>query len=443
MKKRTIEHICFISPKRDLWSKNPRIGNFLRECNKFLKAWHSPSLSVLTIAGLTPGNIRVSYIDADFEEIDYDTPYDIVGISAMTQQINHGYEIAREFRKRGVFVAIGGIHATVMSSEALQWADAVFIGESERTWPRFLEDFKNRQEKRVYKNDEPVSLEISGVPMPRYDLLKGKKYFKDAKLFYNMVPVQATRGCPHGCDFCLVTNIYGKKIRKKRIDQVLREIDEIKRQLPGKLIMFADDNLFVDRRFSKELLNELVGLQVRWVAQSDISIGEDEELLRLIYKSGGLFLLIGLESINENNLKQLNENSWKYRQYKNYTLNIEKIQKHGIIVFGSFILGLDDDDKTVFADVVKFMQENHITGQLTVATPLPGTKFLERLKIDNRLLVEEPFWDKCTFFDILYKPVRMNVSDLEEGLIWAYGQLFNEKAFEERSHYLKEIYKGI
>ena len=156
-----------------------------------------------------------------------------------------------------------------------------------------------------------------------------------------------------------------------------------------------------------------------------------------------MFLLVGFESINPANLKAMNKNSWKFKQLKNYKKYIERIQKHGIIVFGSFIFGLDNDDSNVFRNVVDFMNRNHITGQLTIATPLPGSRMLERLKNENRLLENNSFWEKCTFFDVLFEPKKMKKEELEDGFIWAYNQLFNEKAFIKRAEYLKKIYKSI
>jgi len=443
MSERKLKHICLISPKRTIWAKTEQIRKALEERTKLLKPWYSPSLSILTIIGLTPSNIEVSYIDEDFEEIDFNIKYDIVGISAMTQQITRGYEIAKEFRRRGVYVVIGGIHASVLPYEALEWVDTVIIGEAEDLWPQFLENFKNNKEKKFYKQAEGNSVDLTKSPVPKYDFLKNKNYFKNPKYFFNMVPVQVSRGCPHDCEFCLVTKCYGSKFRKKTIEQVRIEINKLKECFPGKTIMFADDNLFIDRKYAKELMILLKELRIRWVAQSDISIGEHEDLLKLAYEGGGLFLLIGFESINPENLKAINKNSWKYRQLVNYSSNIKRIQKNGIIVFGSFMFGLDNDEKNVFNDVVEFMNNNNITGQLTISTPLPGSRLLGRLKEEDRLIEKEPFWDKCTFFDVLYKPKKITVDELEKGFIWAYKQIFNEKSFATRAQYLKAMYKNI
>ncbi len=441
MDKRRVEHIAFINFRRYTWSITPKIKKALDSSGGLLKAYCTPSLSLLTIAALTPGDIRVSYIDEDFEEIDFDGGYDIVGISAMTQQAPKAYQIASEFRKRNVYVVIGGIHASVLPDEALQHADTVMVGEAEETWPAFLEDFRNNRAKRVYTGSSLV--DITKSPVPRYDLLRGKGYFRDASRFYNMVPLQATRGCPHDCEFCLVSKIYGKRIRKKKIEQIKKEVLSIKANTPNKVLLFADDNLFVDNKYAKELVMALKELRIRWWAQTDIAFGDDEELLSMAYDGGCLIVLIGFESIHPKNLAEMNRTKWKYKQLVKYWKNIERIQSHGIQVFGSFIFGLDNDSPDVFRAVVEFMEENHITGQLTIATPLPGSRLEERLKSENRLLPEYGQWERCTFFDVLFDPKLMSKKELEDGFIWAYQQVFSESSFSKRAEYLKYAYRRL
>jgi radical SAM superfamily enzyme YgiQ (UPF0313 family) len=279
--------------------------------------------------------------------------------------------------------------------------------------------------------------------MPRYELLNDRNSIRDPRHYYNWIPVQATRGCPHECEFCLVSDIYGKKARKKTIPQIRAEILAIKKQLPNRLIGFVDDNLFVDRRFSRELLQMLQELEVRWVAQSDIAVGADPELLRQVYRAGCLFLFIGFESLDSGNLSSMNPNHWKMRQLASYETNVHAIQENGIIVFGAFIVGLENDNTSVFARTVDFIDRNYITGQITIATPLPGSRMYARLKAEGRFLYPEPFWDRCSFFDVLFRLKRMTKEEAEDGLIWAYQQIFNEKAFQKRGAYLKEIYKAL
>lgn len=435
--------ICLISPRRLVWARNEKITEALRQSHQFLKAWYSPPLSLLTVAGLTPAGINIVLVQEDFEEVDFTACYDLVGITAMIQNATRAYEIAAGFRARGTYVVIGGIHPTVLPEEALGHADTVIVGEAEELWPQFLRDFENGEPQRIYRGAPEHRVDLTKSPMPRYDLLNARNSIKDPHFYYNFIPVQAGRGCPHGCDFCLVSDIYGKKGRRKSIEQVRAEILAIKKQLPNRLIGFVDDNLFIDRRYAWDLLETLVELKVRWVAQTDISVGEDSDLLERMYRAGCLFLFIGFESLDSENLSGMNHSQWKLRQLDNYEPYVRSIQERGILVFGAFIVGLDHDDAGVFARTVDFMDRNHITGQITFATPLPGSRFYERLKQEGRFLYPEPFWDRCSFFDVLYRLKRMTKEQAEEGFIWAYQQVFNEKALSKRTAYIKEIYKKL
>lgn len=440
---RVLKTVCLIQPKRELWAKTERISRALQASHRFLKAWYSPSLSLLTIAALTPADIQVEYTNEDFAPIDFDGGYGVVGITTMTPTAERAYRIADLFRQKGVYVVIGGVHASARPEEAALHADSVIVGEAEELWPRFLQDFREGEPLRIYRNPTGHFSDLSRSNVPRYDLLRGRQSLLDPEYFYNFVPIQTSRGCPHDCEFCLVSGIYGKRARKKTVGQVRREILAIKKHVPNRLVLFADDNLFVDRRSAVELLAEIEKLGIRWIGQSDVSIGEDDELLELLYRSGCLFLLIGLESLNAENLGEINPNRWKLRQLKNYERNIRNIQEHGVMVFGAFMFGFDHDHPTVFQDVVGFMDRNHLAGQLTFVTPLPGTRMYNRLRQEERFLYAEPFWERCTFLDVIFKLKNMSKEQAEEGFLWAYQQIFNENAFNRRADYIKDIYKQL
>ena len=439
----SLRRIGLINPRREVWAKHEGITEVLKQSHHFIKPWYSPPLSLLTIAGLTPADIEVVLVSEDFEEIDYAAAFDLVGITAMIQNAKRAYEIADAFRAQGTYVVLGGIHPTVLPEDALRHADTVIVGEAEELWPRFLKDFKGGDPQNIYRNPTGHFVDLTKAPLPRYDLLNARNSILDVKNFYNFIPVQASRGCPHACDFCLVSDIYGKKGRQKTIEQVRAEILAIKKHLPNRIIGFIDDNLFIDRRFGRELLEMLVDMKVRWATQTDISVGADSELLELIRRSGCLFLFIGFESLDTVNLGAINLNQWKLRQLANYENYARNIQEHGIMVIGAFITCLDHDDVGVFARTVDFMDRNHITGQITVATPFPGTRMYERLKNENRFLYPEPFWDRCSFYDVLFRLKRMSKEEAEEGLMEAYKQLFNEKTLLKRTAYIKEIYRKL
>lgn len=436
-----LKQIALISPKRPLWAKNSNIYKMFDENKKFIRPWYAPPLGLITIAGLTPSEINVDIIDEDFEEIDFSKSYDLVGISSMTQQANRAYEIATEFKKKGVPVVMGGIHATVIPDEALNYVDTVIIGEAEELWIEYLDDFIMGNPRRVYKNESNCYFNLENSPLPRYDLLK-PEYFKKTNDYFNFIPIQATRGCPHNCSFCLVTKIYGKKIRKKKIENVIREIEEIKKSYKAPLILFTDDNFFVDKKYTKELLKALIPYKIKWFGQADIKVSEDEELLKLAYQSGCITLLIGFESLNPSNLEEVNANQWKMKQIKKYEDVVNKIQENGIVVYAAFIIGFDHDDTSTFGDIRNFVIKNNCPGQFTFLTPLPGSRTYDKYCNEDRLL-NKTYWDQTNFFDIVIKHPKMSYNQMEEGLIWLYNEVFNEKRYLERVIFMKNKYKKI
>jgi radical SAM superfamily enzyme YgiQ (UPF0313 family) len=433
--------IALISPRRSLWSKNSRIKAVFERNKEFLKTWYSPSLSLLTIAAVTPARYGIELIDEEFETIDFQRKYDIVGISAMTQQASRAYEIADRYRSLGVTVAMGGIHATVLPEEALKHVDSVVVGEGEGLWKKFLHDWENGSILRRYENPPGFSTCLEDSPVPRYDLVK-KDHFSENKGYFHMIPIQATRGCPHDCCFCIVSRIYGKKIRKKNNTQIINELKRIRELFCNQLILFTDDNLFVDKSYTKILMKEMEPLKVHWVGQSDISVADDDELLRSAYQSGCMMLLIGFESLNQKSLEGINTNHWKMNQSKKYKEAVKKIQEHGIIVHAAFVVGFDEDDQSVFTKIRDFSIANHCTGQYTILTPIPGSRQYEELRKEKRLL-KEVFWDECNFFNVVFRPKMMTAEQIENGLVRLYNKLFSQSEFLKRAKYMKAIYKKM
>ncbi|MCP5054096.1 MAG: radical SAM protein, partial [bacterium] len=199
-------------------------------------------------------------IDEEIETIDFDEFFDLIGITALTPKAARAYEIAEEFRRRGVYVIMGGPHASVLPREAQKFVDSVFVGEAQLLWDRFMKDFKQGNPRPLY-DTKGVFADMKKSPVPRYDLLNIG--------CYRVVPIETTRGCPHDCEFCSSTRLWGRFYRSKSVRQVLTEVKEIKRVAPRKFLFFVDDNMFVKRNFSYDLLNALVPLKVRWFTQTD------------------------------------------------------------------------------------------------------------------------------------------------------------------------------
>ena len=325
-------------------------------------------------------------------------------------------------------MVMGGPHVTLMPDEAMAHVDAVVVGEAEPVWLDLVNDFKEGHLKPVYKADRPYDLSLS--PLPRYDFLDRSKH--------NRITVQTTRGCPHDCEFCGASKILGP-YRKKPIELIVRDIEAIKKHWKNPFIEFADDNTFVDREWSKQLLSALIPLNIKWFTETDISIARDEELLRLLRPSGCRQLLIGFESVSRDNLKGMDKGDWKLKQYDFYLSAINKIQSFGVSVDGCFILGLDSDDPGIFKITRDFIEKSKLLeAQITILTPFPGTRLHQRLKKENRLL-KEVFWDRCTLFDINFVPRNMTVQQLEDGLAWLGSEIYGEEAFNRRKEHYKQI----
>lgn len=427
--------IALISPKGTYFSRNEDFQEFIRK-SKNMSSWRqiftgiSPGL--LVVAALTPKSYEIDFIDENYEQIDFSQNYDLVGITAMTQQATRAYKIAGEFRKRNIKVVIGGIHSTVLPNEAKQYADAIVIGEAEYIWGQLLDDIKKNKLRSFYKSEKVVDLEDS--PLPRYDLVNQE--------FYKTIWIQASRGCPHDCEFCAATKIFGSKYRHKSIEQVAEEIEFIKNKHGNIHIAFSDDNLFVNRSYSEKLLKKIIPLNIRYHAQSDIAIAEKSDLLSLLRKSGCVFLLIGFESVNKKALKKIDRNEWKAKHFNKYPQYIEKIQSMGIGVQGAFMIGNDSDDKTIFKKTSDFVINNNLfEAQITISTPLPGTRLRSRLEKEGRLL--DTKWENYTFGDVNYIPKNMSIEELQNGFIEIYRNIDNETGYLKKMVYFKGIQKKL
>jgi radical SAM superfamily enzyme YgiQ (UPF0313 family) len=434
-----IKKIALINPKRPLQKDNLKTYEMFERNKERLKLWFAPPLSLLTIASLTPSYIEVKIIDEHFEEIDFNEEYDLVGITAMTQQALRAYEIADQFTQKNTIVVMGGIHASVLPYEALNHVHNVFIGEAEELWQIYLEDLKSGKERKIYKNDRLFDLKKS--ILPRYELINFE-LFNNLTTYFKFLPVQASRGCPHDCSFCVTTKFYGKKIRKKEIDQIISEIKYLKKHSNNALLLFVDDNLFVDRVFAKSLLRELIPLNIKYIAQSDVKVADDSELLRLAYLSGCMMIFIGFESINIQALSEINVNGWKMRQLQNYPLAIKRIQENGIVVFGAFIIGFKNDNLSTFEQIKNFVIQNNIPGQFTLLTPLPGSQLYEQYKVAGSL-INDTFWDKCSFFDMTFKHDILSKEEAENEIIAIHDEIFNEENSMKRNFHMIKIYKKL
>lgn len=422
--------ICFINPGTGVKS-NKTIQRFWYDSemsDNTRSRDYAIGLPLLIMAALTPDDVDISLVDENMDQINFSEAYDLVALTAMTQQATRAYEISAAFRMRGVKTVIGGIHPTVLPEEACRHVDYVITGEGETVWNEFLDDFQNNRARKIYHGG--ILEDINMSPIPRYDLVDLSRY--------DSVYVQTTRGCPRDCDFCVASKIFGRKYRTKDAERVIEEINFIKQSWKKPFITFADDNMFCDKRKSRKLVEKLIDARIRYFAQTDISVGEDIELLRLLKKSGCEFLLIGFESIDPVELKKIDRTGWKYRQFLNYEEYIQKIQSIGIGVYGSFIIGLDSDTHDSISNLIDFINRNHLfAAQLTVLAPFPGSRTRERLEKEGRLFDTD--WKDFTIGEITYMPKNFSPEELKSELKRLYEGVMGKEHYASNLKYFKDI----
>ncbi|MBN2037230.1 MAG: B12-binding domain-containing radical SAM protein [Chitinispirillaceae bacterium] len=427
--------IGLVSPKGNFWGNNKYFQEYWHNnpnSASYRSYWTGLSSALLVVAALTPEKHEVELVDENFDPVDFDKDYGLVGVTCMTSQATRAYEIADGYRKRGKKVVLGGIHPTVMQDEAKQHADSVVIGEVEYLWVTILSDLENNRLKDFYRAEKLVDMKDS--PKPRFDLLDPKRY--------TSIWVQTSRGCPHDCDFCAASKVYGKKYREKTNEQVLGELRYCTTIFKNGRYYFSDDNFFVNKSKKYELLEKITPMKIRWGATTDISIAEDEKLLELAYKSGCNTLFIGFESLSEANLESIDKAKWKFKYRDKYQEYIQKIQSYGIGILGAFIVGFDKDDSSVFDATAEFIIKNNLYGaQIAVITPFPGTRLRERLEKEGRITGNN--WSNYTAFDVNYIPKNFNKDELERKAMGVYQKVINKENFIKNMEYFKNIHKKL
>jgi radical SAM superfamily enzyme YgiQ (UPF0313 family) len=393
-----------------------------------------PSLSLLTLAALTPPQFEIEYREiADLRGLpELPDDYDLVALTSLSAQIYDAYGVADHYRRRGIPVVMGGLHVSSLPDEAKAHCTSVVIGEGEPLWPRVLADFERRALQPFYRGTPGGGYDLAMAPVPRFDLLDPGKY--------NRITVQTSRGCPHKCEFCASSILLTPRYKPKPVARVIEEIRAIKRLWPRPFIEFADDNSFVRREHSKALLRALAPEELRWFTEADVRVAEDDELLALMREAGCQQVLIGLESPRSASLQGIEtQANWKARQRERYLEAIARIQSHGITVNGCFILGLDGDTPEVFDEVFNFVRESGLYEvQVTLMTPFPGTPLYARLLREGRILRERA-WEACTLLDRNFIPRNMTGEELDRGFLELVQRLYSaeETARRRRSFKVK------
>lgn len=352
-----------------------------REHKKYIKTWMMEPLAHAQIASLTPKDVDIKFYDDRVEKIPYDEKTDLVGISVETYTARRAYQIASEFRKRGVSVVMGGFHATLAPEEAIEYAESVVIGEAEDLWPKVIEDFKKGKLEKFYRQISRPDL--AGIK-PDRSIYKGKPYFKIAL-------VEAGRGCQYKCDFCAVQSFFKSTQKRRPLSDILDEIKELKKEGRG-VIFFVDDNITCHKEEAKKLMRALIPLKIKWGSQASIHAAFDPEFLSLMKESGCMGVLVGFESLSKKNLNDMNKN---FNKIGGGIENaIKNFRKYGIRLYPTFMFGYPDDDKEAFEKTLNFSKkQKFFLTAFNHLLPFPGTPLYKRLHEKNKLIYEKWWLD--------------------------------------------------
>ncbi len=378
-----------------------------------------PPLGIAALSGYTPPGVEKELYDECIEKIPSDLDTDLAAISVHTFSARRSYEIADSLRSRGIPVVMGGYHPTLIPGEALEHADAVVKGPAEGLWENVVRDAMRRSLARVYEKQGHEA-----ILHARYDmgLFENKRYNP-------IFPVEFTRGCIYDCEFCTV-NVFNR--RHHSVRPVESVIDDIKRG--GRRTMFiVDDNILSNKAQAKKLFNALIPLKLWWGCQISIDVARDPEMLSLMAKSGCILFIIGFESLRVGNLEQMHKGS--HRSDADYPAFIKRIRDHGIMIYGSFVLGYDFDTEDVFDQTLEFaLKHKFILANFNTLNPMPGTGLYDRLKAEGRLL-DDAWWlhEKYNYGEVSFIPRQMTPQQLKQGCIRARMAFNNASAILRRA----------
>jgi len=367
------------------------------------------------LASRVPPGWDVVHFDEEAEDIDWNIHADVVAITFHTPSAPHAYDIAARFRSRGVCVAMGGPHVTLLPEEAARHADAIFIGEAEGLWEDFLQGFEARSYLGVYRQIVAPSLERGPHACKK---LFHRHDHTDGVLF-------ATRGCPGQCDFCTVAVMYGHRLRKRPVDEVAAEYASFH----GRVVIFWDDNIVGDMEYAKRLCRAIAPYRKWWSSQASIHAGRDDEFLEAAARSGCKQLFLGLESISQPSIADVNK---AFNQVDEYLQIIDRIHAHGIAVQAGIVFGFDHDTAEIFERTIDFLEDAGVqNATFNVLTPFPGTPLYRRMEAEGRILTRD--WRKYNSRDdVVYRPKRMSGAELLAGFRYANGRFYSLASIVKR-----------
>ena len=400
--------IALVSPKGPLYRH--RRGIFKRSLR------YKP-LTLTTLAALVPAELdaELALIDEGIADVPDRLDVDLVGLTVITGTAPRAYELAARFRERGITVVLGGPHVTLIPEDAQPHADAIVVGYAEQSWPQLLRDFAAGRLRPRY--DQSPDLDLSNQPFARRDLLPTDRYITDAVF-------EATRGCVHNCDFCVVPTAWGRKPLQKPVADVVADI----RRHGGRKLIFVDLNLIADRAYAMLLFAALVPLRVQWYGLATVLLADDPPLLEMAARSGCRGLLMGLESISPQNLRGSRKG---FNAPEHFGRVVERLHQHNIALQGCFVFGLDHDGPDVFRKTAEFAVQAKIDlPRFAIVTPFPNTGLYRRLMAEGRILTHD--WSLYDGQHAVFQPAKMSVDELQRGTEAAWKHAYSVRSIARR-----------
>lgn len=391
---------------------HPCIGRFAGD-TKYIRSWQMEPLAPAAIAGLTPKDVDIRFYDDRLEGIPYDEPTDAVAISIETYTARRAYQIASEYRMRGVPVVMGGFHATLCPDEVSLYADAIVIGEAEDQWATVIDDLRHGTLQRKYQ----------GAGRPSLVKTRSDRSIFAGKNYLQISLVEAGRGCHFKCEFCAIQSYFGATHNRRPIGHIIEEIKQTRKR--NNFYFFVDDNITSNFEEAKELYRALIPLKIRWVSQASINAAHDEEFLDLIARSGCEGLLIGFESLNPETLRSMNK---KFNTMGGgYETALANLRRHRIRLYTTFVFGYNEDTPDTFRQTVDFAIENSFyISAFNHLTPFPGTPLYERLEREGRLRYDAWWLDPDYSYNQLpFNPAQMTAEELQELCVRARQEFFS------------------
>lgn len=377
---------------------HPAIGH--RPGKSYMRTWQMESLPIAALAGLTPKGVEMSFFDDRMEAIDFDRPADLVAVPVETYTAKRAYQIASEYRRRGVPVVMGGFHATLAPDEVAQYAEAVVTGEAEPIWNDVIDDARRGRLKSLYQ--APAQPSLAGL---RYD----RSIFGDRR-YLSIGLVETGRGCRFPCEFCAVQTFFKQTHRRRPVGEIVADLQSLKST--KQLFFFVDDNFAGDRKHAAELLSAIAKTGVRWVTQMSVDAAHDEDFVAQLARGGCRGVLIGFESLDRETLRKMGK---KFNTMGGgYGPALQNLRRHGIRVYGTFVFGYDTDTAKSFDDAVAFATENRFyLAAFNHLTPFPGTPLYARLQQEGRLLYDRWWLDDAYSYNTLpFTPGGLSAEDI-------------------------------